>query len=461
MRAGGAHPGASGQYGLIVADVAWHPGDMLILTDPYLGGTHLPDVTLIAPVFSGNELAGFVANRAHHADIGAQAPGSMPISRTLAEEGQAIPPQLIMREGRLEQGVLDGVTRVSRNRRDVEGDLAAQLGANQRGVARLSEGLIQQGVRDYFTAVAALNDYAERLARQALAVIPPGECTFCDVMDDDGLGHTGISIAVKVHVSLERIAVDFTGTADQVEGNINCSLSVTAAGVLYVFRCLMPPYTPACAGAFRAIDLEAPPGSLVNAQRPAACAAGNVETSTRIVDVMLGALAKAIPDRIPAARHGSMNNLALGSADWGYYETIGGGMGAGLGGGGLHAVQTHMTNTRNTPIEVLEARYPLRVTEYAIRRGSGGRGHYPGGDGLNHEFEFTEPACATLLTERRRHAPWDLAGGAPGAPGRNTFNGQTLPGKVSLDLNTGDRLRIETAGGGGWGRPVAEPDSDG
>jgi N-methylhydantoinase B len=311
------------------------------------------------------------------------------------------------------------------------------------------------GIGRYRAALTELNDYAERLARAALDDIPRGRYEFTDYMDDDGLGNRDIPIHVVVAVGDGRIDVDFAGTAPQVPGNINCPLPVTAAAVLYVFRCLMPARTPACAGSFRSIHLSASSGCLLNARRPAAVAAGNVETSTRIVDVVLGALAKAIPERIPAASHGSMNNLAMGESgaeSWGYYETLGGGMGAGPKYAGLGAVQTHMTNTRNTPIEVLEMRYPLRVRRYCVRRGSGGKGLHGGGDGLVREYEFLRPIRFTLLTERRAHRPWGLEGGDAGQMGVNRFNDQVLPGKIEREARAGDRLIVETAGGGGWGK---------
>ncbi len=439
----------------IVKNIDWRPGDMIALNDPFLGGTHLPDVTLIAPVYSQRERVGFVANRAHHADIGANSPGSMPISRSLEEEGHIIPPQHIMRADEVDTALLAGFTRSTRNPRDAEGDFAAQIAANRRGLKRLAPLIASLGVDRYLAALAELNDYAERLARTALNDIPHGRYEFTDYMDDDGLGNRDIPIRATATVNANRIDVDFTGTSLQVEGNINCPLPVTAAAVLYVFRCLMPAHTPACAGSFRPIRLSAPFGSLLNAQRPAAVAAGNVETSTRIVDVVLGALSKAIPERIPAASHGSMNNLAMGEsgeAPWGYYETIGGGMGAGPRAAGLSAVQTHMTNTRNTPIEVLEMRYPVRVRRYAIRRGSGGEGRHAGGDGLIREYEFLRPILFTLLTERRTHRPWGLAGGSAGQSGVNRLNNEILSGKVEREARPGDRLVIETAGGGGWGK---------
>jgi N-methylhydantoinase B len=438
----------------IVSGIDWRPGDMVALNDPFLGGTHLPDVTVIAPVYCGDNLVGFVANRAHHADIGATSPGSMPISHSLEEEGQVIPPQHIMRGDEVDGSLVSRFTHATRNPRDAEGDFAAQISANRRGLARITPLIQSLGVDQYSAALAELNDYAERLARPALADTPPGRYEFTDYMDDDGLGNRDIAIHAAVSVTADGIHVDFAGTASQAPGNINCPLPVTAAAVFYVFRCLMPAHTPACAGSFRPIRLTAPLGCLLNARRPAAVAAGNVETSTRVVDVVLGALAQAIPERIPAASHGSMNNLAMGKSgdsSWGYYETLGGGMGAGPKSPGPSAIQTHMTNTRNTPIEVLEMRYPMRVRRYCVRRGSGGMGRHTGGDGLVREYEFLCPTRFTLLTERRLRRPWGLAGGGAGQAGANRFNWEILPGKVEREAQAGDRLVIETAGGGGWG----------
>ncbi len=476
----------------IVSSIDWRDGDMVVVNDPFLGGTHLPDVTVIAPFLAGGELLGFVANRAHHANIGAHAPGSMPISRRLEEEGEIIPPSHLMRGGRIDEALMG---RLSGGRIEAHGDFSAQLSANLTGLTRLRALVDAIGGEGYRSALTALNDYAERLAETALRTIPDGHYRFADQLDDDGVGSTDITIAASVRVAAGRVHVDFSGTAPQVAGNVNCPLSVAAAAVYYVFRCLMPRETPACAGAFRPITLSAPPGCLLNAARPAAVAAGNVETSTRVVDVICGALAQALPQRIPAASHGSMNNVAMGARnsvatgarnnvatghgnnvamgagnnvamgagnngvggrDWDYYETIGGGMGAGAQGGGIDAVQTHMTNTLNTPIEALESAYPLRVTRYEVRRGSGGAGRRRGGDGIVREYQFLAPAQVTLLTERRRHVPWGLAGGGAGAAGENRLNDAPLPGKVSLQVAAGDRITIATAGGGGWGREVQQ-----
>ncbi len=442
----------------LVARLAWAEGDMAIVNDPFLGGTHLPDVTVIAPLFRAGELVAFVVNRAHHADIGAESPGSMPISSRIEEEGLVLEPMHLIRGGRLDRGVLDAIVGNTRNPDDARGDFTAQVSANRAGLQRLGELVDELGPTRFRDGLGALNDYGEQLALDALCAIPDGIYEFSDCMDDDGQGNSDIPILLHLQVRGGRVKLDFSGTATQVPGNVNCPLSVAAAAVYYVFRCLMPVQTPACAGSFRPITLHAPEGCLLNARRPAAVAAGNVETSSRVVDVVLGALAQAVPQLIPAASHGGMNNLAMGSDApgrvWDYYETVGGGMGSGARGGGHSGVQTHMTNTLNTPIEVLENRYPLRVTRYAFRRGSGGGGRRRGGDGLVREFEFLAPAQATLLTERRRHAPWGLAGGEAGQPGRNLLNGEPVPGKVALRLNAGDRLTLETPGGGGYGEPV-------
>lgn len=436
----------------LVASLDWAPDDMVIVNDPYLGGTHLPDVTLIAPVHVDRELVGFVANRAHHADIGAHTPGSMPVSRTLDEEGLVIAPVHLRRAGISVDTVLRRITAATASPRQMHGDLAAQISANRSGVRQLAA---LAGSGNYRAGLDAMNAYGARLARQALARIPDGVYRFADVMDDDGQGHEDIRIAVTLRVRDGDIEVDFAGTAPQVDGNINCPLSVAAAAVLYVFRCLMPAQTPACAGSFRDIRIVAPAGCLLNARRPAAVAAGNVETSSRIVDAVMGALAQALPGEVPAASQGTMNNLAMGAraaaGSWDYYETLAGGAGAGPAGDAPGAIQTHMTNTLNTPIEVLEMNFPLRIHRYRLRDGSGGAGQRRGGDGLVREFGFLAPATVTLLTERRRHAPWGLNGGAPGAPGVNRLGDRVLPGKLTLTVAAGDTLTIETPGGGGWG----------
>jgi len=432
----------------------WLPGDMLVVNDPFQGGTHLPDVTLIAPVFVDQRCVAFVANRAHHADIGAESPGSMPIGNRLEQEGLIIAPTLLVKNGEIQHSVLDWIVSATHNRAVTQGDFSAQISANRSGVKRIQELLAGMGIEAWLNGLKILNDYAVRMARAALKELPDGCYEFEDFMDDDGQGNRDIRLHVCVTLNAGHVRVDFSGTDRQVQGNINCPLAVTAAAVFYVFRCLMDERTPACAGSFRQIQLVAPEGCLVNARPPSAVAAGNVETSSRIVDLVLGALARAIPDRVAAASQGTMNNLAMGARDkqggWDYYETIAGGMGAGKQGGGLHAVQTHMTNTLNTPIEVVEAAYPLRIRRYALRTGSGGNGWRKGGDGLVREYEFLAPTQVTLLTERRCHSPWGLLGGLEGLTGENRLNGEVLPAKAALVVESGDRLEIFTPGGGGF-----------
>lgn len=444
----------------LVSDREWVNGDLLVVNDPYLGGTHLPDVTVVAPVFRGESLIGFAVTRAHHANIGAHSPGSMPVSTRLEQEGLVIAPTLLKQAGQwqiplcrklagLEGDPVSGELPLENLR---FGDFAAQASACEAGVRRLAELAMAQ--QDLEQAFDALNAYGERRARARISALPDGEYLFQDVMDDDGQGQQDIVIALTLRIRGDSAELDFTGTADQVAGNINCPLSVAAAAAYYCFRCLMDDDVPACDGLFRPVRLFAPQGSLLNARRPAAVAAGNVETSSRVVDVVLGALAQAAPQAIPAASQGTMNNVAMGAAGeqgWDYYETMAGGAGAHAGGAGLSAVHTHMTNTLNTPIESLESHYPLRVLRYGIRRGSGGAGQYRGGDGIVRELEFLGPASFTLLTERRRHGPWGLQGGGAGVCGENALNNQPLPPKYEGQAVQGDRLRIASPGGGGYG----------
>ncbi len=435
----------------LVGAIDWQPGDMLIVNDPFLGGTHLPDVTLVAPLFIGSSPVAFVANRAHHADIGCARPGSMPWSRTLAEEGIVIAPTRFVAGGEDNAALLSRLRAGLRNPRSTLADFTAQRSANERGLERLAD---LAGTLADVTLGAMfdhLNDYAATMARRAIGRLAPGVYRGRDVMDADARATGPIDIVATVDIGESSVVVDFTGTSMQVDSNINCPLSVTAAAVYYVFYCLMPAGTPACAGSLRPVTIRAPTGCLVNAQPPAAVAAGNVETSQRLVDVLLMALADAAPTLMPAASAGTMNNVAMGGARWDYYETIGGGGGASSQGPGLDGRQTHMTNTLNTPIEVFESVYPARIMRYAMRRGSGGQGRHRGGDGLVREYEFLAPASVTLLTDRRDTAPWGLAGGGAGASGRNYLNDRALPGRVEIEVARGDRLRLETPGGGGWG----------
>jgi N-methylhydantoinase B len=440
--------------GDLVRQRAWRPADMLVVNDPYLGGTHLPDVTVIAPVFVRDILVGFVANRAHHANIGCETPGSMPVSQHLEEEGIVIPPTLLFSSGQLQQSCLDLLQMPAGA---LEGDLAAQVGANQLGVQRFCELVGEFSSTSFKAGVRELDAYADRIMAKLIGALTPGNYSFEDFLDDDGFGSSAIPLSLSLTVEAQSVELDFTGSSNMVPGNLNCPESVVAAAVYYCFRCLLPEESPSCSGLFRRLKILTKPRSILNAERPAAVAAGNVETSTRLVDLIFGALAQILPEQIPAASQGTMNNIALGRIDpasgvrWDYYETVAGGLGAGPRADGLSCAQSHMTNTLNTPVEVLEMSYPLRVTRYSERQGSGGAGKSRGGNGVIKEYEFLEPAQLTLLTERRRFAPWGLAGGEDGAKGENLLNGHSLPGKCSLSVEAGDRLEIRTPGGGGWG----------
>jgi len=444
--------------GDLVRKRPWQAGDMLVVNDPYLGGTHLPDVTLIAPVFSGvgERLIGFVANRAHHANIGCDTPGSMPVSQHLEEEGIVIPPTLLFAGGELQQQCL---RLLELDSAELSGDFAAQAGSNQVGVGRLKEQVGKTGIDSYFTGMAELNDYADRITEGLLQTLRPGEYLFKDFLDDDGFGSSAIPLNLALRINAAEVELDFSASSEMVPGNLNCPESVVAAAAYYCFRCLLPDEVPACEGLFRRIRIKTRAGSILNAERPAAVAAGNVETSTRLVDLVFGALAQALPDTIPAASQGTMNNIAMGRIDadsgtrWDYYETLAGGLGGGPHYAGLDCVHSHMTNTLNTPVESLEMHYPLRVRRYAERQGSGGDGLQRGGNGITREYEFLEPAQLSLLTERRAFPAWGLRGGEEGTSGENLLNGEVLPGKCSLAVKAGDRLLVRTPGGGGWGKP--------
>lgn len=430
----------------------WQPGDCLILNDPYRGGTHLPDVTVIVPVFHDRRLKGFAANRAHHADIGAGGVGSMPLSTSLPEEGVVIPPTLLYRAGVMDEPVFERILEPMTRPELSRADFHAQAASARHGAGALEALVADIGSGAFDTLKRDLDRYAGRLARHLLAEIPCGEAEAEDRLDDDGQGDTEIVLKVSVGVSDEAFTVDFSGTAAQVKGNLNCPMSVTAAAVYYVFRCLLPFQTPNCAGAMEAVRITAPEGCLLNARYPAAVAAGNVETSQRGVDVLLRALAELMPDRIPAASQGTMNNIAMGGRGWSYYETLAGGCGADRRSAGRSAVHSHMTNTLNSPVEVLESLYPLRINRYAVRRGSGGPARHAGGDGVVREYEFLDDTDVCLLTERRSHGPWGLAGGEPGLAGCNSLDGKAAPGKFQRKVGAGQWLLVETPGGGGFGR---------
>ena len=442
----------------VVGRIAWQPGDVVVFNDPRCGGTHLPDVTVVMPVFVKDDLAGFAASRAHHAHIG-EPEGSMPLARRLEEEGEVFPPSLLRRDGQWQEAIAARI-RLLEGARSGDGDLPAdwlaQLAACERGVRRLGILLQGMGKEGFEAGLQALNAYGRRLVSGTLEEWPEGEWRAQDVMDDDGWGNERIPLGLRLIHRSGQIHCCFEAPP-AVDGNINCPLSVTAAAAFYAVRCLLPPQTPSCHGVFSCVRVSAPEGSLLNAPAGVAVGAGNVETSQRVVDLMQRALAAMLPERVPALSQGTMNNVVLSGRRaghaWHYYETLGGGHGAGPGFDGLSARQVHMTNTLNTPVEVLETLYPVRVESYSVRRGSGGKGRWHGGDGLVRSWRFLAPARVTLLTERRRSAPAGLAGGFPGLPGVNLLNGEELPAKVNLDVATGDLLTIETPGGGGYASP--------
>jgi N-methylhydantoinase B len=471
----------------VMAEVALIPGVVAIVNDPFRGGTHLPDLTLVAavhlPAPLGGGLLGHVACRAHHADIGGASPGSMPMGTralpgevpeepdtppavgprydapaptgverravTIADEGVRLGPQV------LDEALLARLTSATRSPDERRADLFAQLAALRAGQGALAALAAAHGAEHVRAAFADLYAYGSRLMRESLARLPAGIYPFADSLDDDGAGRRDLALRVVLILDGDRAVVDLSESCDETEGSLNAVRAVTEAAVAYVFRLLLPTDAPTNEGSLSPIEIVTRPGSIVDAQPPRAVAAGNVETSQRIVDLLLGALARACPDRVPAASAGTMSNLIVGDDQGAYYETIGGGAGGGPRGAGASAIQTHMTNTRNTPVEVLEASAPLQVVRYAIRRGSGGGGSSRGGDGIVRELELTAPQTITLVGDRRRRPPYGLAGGGPGTPGRDTLTRDgvehRLPSKIVLEGRTGDRLRIETPGGGGHG----------
>jgi N-methylhydantoinase B len=431
-------------------------GDLWILNDPYQGGTHLPDITLISPIFIGEELLGFAASRAHHADVGGETPGGMPAdSATLEEEGVVIPPT------RADERTLEELAGRMRDPRQRLADLRAQRAANLLGERRLLELAERHGEELLRAGMAEVLDYAERRTRARLAELPDGTYEAEDVLE--AWGGADVRLLVAARLEGDSLELDFAGTDEQVAGNLNCPLAVTRSATFFAVRVLTDPDAPPSAGAHRPISVSAPEGCLLNARPPAAVAAGNVETSSRVADLVISALALAAP--APAQGQGTMNNLTLagagesgdagktGAVGFTYYETLGGGQGACPDAAGPSAVHVAMSNTLNTPVEALETEYPLRVRELAVRRGSGGDGRERGGDGIARELEALAPMRYTLITERRRHAPRGRDGGKDGAAGRNLLNGEELPSKAEGELRPGDRLRIESPGGGGYGEP--------
>jgi len=481
------------------------PGDIVMLNDPFEGGTHLPDITLVMPVYISQDVIRpdfYVASRAHHADVGGTYPGSMGPCHEIYQEGFRIPPVKIMRAGKIVPDVLALLLNNVRTPEEREGDLGAQIAACQTGAQRLGEICKRYGIGRAQKAAAGLLDYSEQLMRAFLQTVPPGEYHAEDFLDDDGVEAKPVRIAVSIRVQVTKglshpergtpirsadrraesndpylfsnarinhaVTIDFTGTDPQVRGAVNAVEAITFSACFYVFRCLLPEDVPATAGLMRPIRVIAPVGTVVNAQPPAAVAGGNVETSQRIVDVLLRALAHAIPDRVPAAAAGTMNSLTIGGIDsrdgasgvtrpFAYYETVAGGMGARPTKDGVSGVHTHMTNSLNTPAEALETAYPVRLRRYSLRERSGGRGLHTGGDGIVREIEVLTDAQVTLLSDRRTRGPYGLAGGSDGVPGKTVItrpdgSEEEIPGKTSIRLRAGETVRIESPGGGGWGK---------
>jgi N-methylhydantoinase B/oxoprolinase/acetone carboxylase alpha subunit len=446
-----------------IDNVDMEPGDIVMLNDPFQGGTHLPDITLVSPVATkGRQVSFYVANRAHHSDVGGMSPGSMPVAREVYQEGLIIPPVRLVRKGKVVKDVLAMVLSNVRTPDEREGDLTAQIAANRVAETRLMDTAARYGRARTLAYASALQDYTERVVRATIREIPDGRYEFEDALDDDGFGKTTVKIRAAITIKGDHATVDFTGSDPQVEGSVNANYAVTLSACLYAFRCLVEDDVMYNAGVARPITVIAPEGTIVNALRPAAVAGGNVETSQRITDVVLGALGRAWPDRLPAASQGTMNNITLGGTNpatgrrFAYYETIGGGMGGRRGIDGMSGVHTHMSNTRNTPVEAIEHYLPVRIRQYRLRGDSAGAGAFRGGEGIVREYEMLTNTSVTVLSDRRRTGPYGAEGGQPGGRGRNTLvrdgQEQALPGKVQLEMRPGDRLRIETPGGGGYGR---------
>ena len=442
--------------------VCFKQGDLVILNDPYKGGTHLPDITCISPVFWQGKPVFFVANRAHHADIGGMTPGSMPLATEIFQEGLIIPPLKLIEKGKLNRDLLNLIVANVRTPEERKGDLMAQIAANNKGKQRLEETIKKYGLKKILYYSHLIQDYTENFLRDTIKEIPDGSYGFSDFLDDDGITNKPVKIGVIITIKNDNALIDFSSSSPQVEGGINANLAVTFSAVLYVFRSLVEDNIPFNTGLMRPLKIKAPLGSILNARFPAATAGGNVETSQRIVDVLLGALSTVIPEKIPAASSGTMNNITFGGIDpnnksnFAYYETIGGGMGASINLSGLSGVHTHMTNSLNTPIEALENYLPLRIKKYTLRRGSGGKGKRNGGEGIIREYEFFVPTQISIISERRKFPPYGVQGGENGKKGKNILIRKNkrifLNSKVNLKVLPGDVLHIETPGGGGYGK---------
>jgi N-methylhydantoinase B len=427
------------------------PGDVFAINDPYSGGTHLPDITLVSPVALESEILGYAVTRAHHSDVGGMRPGSAPSdSREIYQEGIIIPAVRLVRGGDYVDDVLDLLLANVRTPAIRRGDLRAQIAGNQIAEERVGELIERRGKEIVLAAFDEVISYTERRTREVIRDLPDGEYRAEDFMEGDGTADEDIPIRVKVRIKNDSMSIDFSGTSPAVRGNVNCPLAVTRSACYFALRVLLPGDVPANAGTYAPLDITAPKGSLVNAQSPSAVVAGNVETSSRIADTVLSALSGAAP--LPAQGQGTMTNLVIGGAGWTYYETIGGGQGASHKGPGPSGVHVGMSNTLNTPTEAFELEYPMRVERYELLYGSGGEGQHRGGDGIVRSVRVLEPASLSLLTDRRRHGPRGVEGGEPGRVGHNLLNDEDLAPKVSRELEAGDVVTVETPGGGGYGR---------
>ncbi len=429
------------------------PGDVFAINDPYSGGTHLPDITLVSPVAHEAEVIGYAVTRAHHSDVGGMRPGSMPSDSTeIYQEGIIIPPVRLVREGEYVQDILDLLLANVRTPDIRRGDLRAQIAANNVAQARVGELIERRSKEIVLSAFSEVISYTEKRTREAIRELPDGEHTAEDYLEGDGTTDEDIPVKATVTIEGDSIKIDFTGTSGAVAGNVNCPLPVTRSACYFALRVLLPKDVPANAGTYAPLEIEAPEGSLVNARSPSAVVAGNVETSNRIADTVLAAFSGLAPEGLPAQGQGTMNNTIIGGPGWTYYETIGGGQGASENGPGPSGVHVGMSNTLNTPTEAFEMEYPMRVERYELIYGSGGDGENRGGDGIVRSVRILEPASLSLLTDRRRHPPRGVEGGKPGAVGENLLNDEELPSKVSRELEKGDVVTVKTPGGGGYGR---------
>jgi len=448
-----------------IKEMEINDGDIFVLNDPFQGGTHLPDITCIKPVFFNNKLEFFTVSRAHHADIGGETPGSMPLSTSIHQEGIIIPPSYLYKKGELNKKLVDEILSTTRNTEEREGDFKAQIACLEVGARRLTEIVEKYGIEKITEASLKLLEYSERIMSSVIHDIPDGTYRFTDYLDDDGQGNENIEIRVSININGEEVDVDFRGSSPAITGCLNTPYSVTTSAVLYVFQCLAKDI-PLNSGPLNVIKVITDNNSILNAKYPAAVVGGNVETSQRVVDTVFGALSHIIPEKIQAASAGTMSNVTFGginpktNTEFAYYETIAGGMGGRLGKKGINAIQTHMTNTLNTPIEALERELPIIIKSYSIRQSSGGTGKYKGGNGIVREFKFLTNTEVTIITERRLNAPYGINGGNPGAKGINfliTEKGkELLPPKKTFNVKPGNILRIETPGGGGWGKANGE-----